>query len=48
MHTDSQPAAESVRSVTVEAASTHPADWGRAMALALNQLIQEVTAATVP
>ncbi|UKA64449.1 hypothetical protein [Arthrobacter sp. FW306-04-A] len=46
MQTDPQPTSEAVRSVTVEASSTHPADWGRAMALALNQLIQEVTAVT--
>jgi hypothetical protein len=45
MHTDPH-AAEAVRSVTVEATSTHPADWGRAMALALNQLIQDIIAAT--
>ena len=44
-HTGPQTTAEAIRSVTVEASSTHPADWGRAMALALNQLIQEVTAA---
>lgn len=35
-----------VRSVTVEASSTHPEDWGRATALALSQLIQEIIATT--
>ncbi|GAB3563314.1 hypothetical protein GCM10027405_17690 [Arthrobacter alkaliphilus] len=35
-----------VRSVTVEASSTHPEDWGRATALALSQLVQEITSAT--
>ncbi|BAS12067.1 hypothetical protein AHiyo8_03700 [Arthrobacter sp. Hiyo8] len=45
MHTEPQ-ATETVRSVTVEASSTHPADWGRAMAVALNQLIQDIIAAT--
>lgn len=37
---------EPVRSVTVEASSTHPEDWGRATALALSQLVQEITSTT--
>lgn len=46
MQTDPEVTTRSARSVTVEATSTHPADWGRAMALALNQLIQEIIADT--
>ena len=46
MQTDPDSAAEAVRSVTVEASSANPADWGRAMALALSQLIQEIITAT--
>jgi len=47
MQTDPEPEAEAtVRTVTVEASSTHPEDWGRATALALSQLIQEITATT--
>jgi hypothetical protein len=43
MQTDPEPAGEAtVRSVTVEASSTHPEDWGRATARALSQLIHEI------
>lgn len=46
MQTDPLPTTEAVRSVTVEASSTRPGDWGRAMALALDRLIQEIIAST--
>lgn len=46
MQTDPQSTADTARSVTAEASSTHPADWGPAMALALNQLIQEIITTT--
>ncbi len=46
MQTDDGVTRERTRSVTVESSSTHPADWGRAMALALNELIEEIIAET--
>ncbi|GAB2708136.1 hypothetical protein ACX801_04270 [Arthrobacter bambusae] len=46
MQTDDGVTTGDARSVTVEASSTRPADWGRAMALALNELIEEIIAET--
>lgn len=45
MQADTKPET-TVHSVTVEASSTHPEDWGRATALALSQLVQEIIATT--